>query len=173
MQDSNKYSLKTIFGLSVLYYLAIIAVSFGTIFIEYFDVKTVDTEITWIFILPWPSSVVEVNPVFFVLGIAIDIAACLLLWKWHSSVLSQNTEEYTKGWRVGYTILLIVAVILCLLAEFVAHFLELFDSKVKYGTVLGLISFFTVPILMISMVIRRNRMTKNDSQLLSEDMDGE
>ncbi len=47
------------------------------------------------------------------------------------------------------------------------------DSKVKYGTVLGLISFLTIPILMISMVIRRNRMTKNDNQLLSEDMEGE
>jgi hypothetical protein len=43
------------------------------------------------------------------------------------------------------------------------------DSKVKYGTVLGLISFLTIPILMISMVIRRNRITKNDNQLLSED----
>ncbi|MCR5502699.1 MAG: hypothetical protein K6F53_06805 [Lachnospiraceae bacterium] len=163
MKDGKKYSLKAIFGLSVLYYFAIVLISFGTVLLEHVKTKTVDTEITWIFILPWSSHVVEVNPVFFISGIAIDIAACLLLWKWHSFVLSKNAEDYTKGWRTGYTILLIISVILCLLAESAAYFVQLFDSRVKNGTVLGLISFFTVPIIMAALVVRRNRMIKNRS----------
>ena len=156
LKSNDRYSLKTILGLSIIYYLAIIAISFGTVYLEFSYAKVIDTEISWFFFLPWSSNLIEVNPVLFACGITIAIAGCLLLWRWHSSVLSKNAEEYTKRWKVIYNILLIISVILCLFAEISAYFLEVFDSKVKYGGLLLPISFLTVPILMIIPVINRD-----------------
>ncbi len=102
MQSNDRYSLKTIMGLSIIYYLAIIAISFGTVFLEFSHAKVIDTEITWIFFLPWSSNLIVVNPAIYACGIAVAIAGCLLLWKWHSYVLSKNSEEYTKRWKVIY-----------------------------------------------------------------------
>ena len=143
-------------GLSILYYFALISISFGTVFIEFSYAKVIDTEISWFFFLPWPSNLIEVNPVLFASGITIAIAGCLLLWRWHSGVLSKNAEEYTKRWKTIYNILFIISVILCLLAEVSAYVLKVFDSKIKNGVLLVPISFLTIPIVMIILVIKRN-----------------
>jgi hypothetical protein len=158
MQFREKYRLSTIFWLSVLYYLALILISAGTMYLEYFGTKVVSTETIWVFFIPWPVDTVAVNPIFFALGLVIDIAACLLLWRWHAAVLANNLDDYTKGWKVGYVILLILSVVLCVAVEFVVNFLELFDAMVEHGTLLGIFSYFLIPVMMVALVIRNRRL---------------
>lgn len=144
-------------GLSILYYLALIAISFGTVFIEFSYAKVVGTAINWFFFFPWPSNVVEINILVFAIGIVIAFVGCLLLWRWHSYVLSNNVEEYTKRWKVGYKILLMISVILCLLAEIAAYLIKVLDAIEKYGTFLLPISFLTVPVIMFILAIKSKR----------------
>ncbi len=127
--------------------------SFGTVFLEFSMTKVVDTQISWFFFLPWPLDLVEVNPLCYAAGILLACAGCYFLGKWHSSVLARK-EEYTKGQKAGYIILLILAIILCLLAESIAYVLTIFDATVKGGYLFVTVSFLLIPVWMVITEIR-------------------
>ncbi len=149
MHHGNKYGPKAVFGLSILYCMAVAALSFGGVFLAFSHTAVVDTAVSWFFILPWPSDVVAVDPVCFLSGMAVEIAGCLLLHRWHSAVLSKNAG--------GRTVLLVLSVIFCLLAESAAYVLRLFDAQVRHGAFFVSVSFFTVPIIMIILFFVKKR----------------
>ena len=157
LKSNDRYSLKTIFGLSVLYYFAVIIIAFFTVFLEFSNAKEIRTDTTWFWLLPLPTPIVTVDFLFYILGIIIAVVGCLLLWKWHSFVLSQNAEDYTKGWRVGYKVILILSVILCLLAGLVAYVIVLTGSLIDGEKILAFISLFLVPTMIVVFDIRKGR----------------
>jgi hypothetical protein len=151
------YSTKKIFWLSALYDLALVVLAFGTVFLEFSMAKVVDTEITFLFLLPWPTDTVEVNPLCYAAGILLAAAGSYFLWKWHASVLAKREGAFTKGWKAGYIILRILSVILCFFAEAVAYFLVLFDATVKNGAFLLPVSFLLIPVITVVLAIRTKR----------------
>ncbi len=152
-QHSDTYPFKKIIGLSLLYDLALMVLSFGTVFLEFSMTKVVDTQISWLFFFPWPTDLVKVNPLCYAAGILLACAGCYFLGKWHGSVLARR-EEYTKGQKVGYIILLILAIVLCLLAEAIAYILTIFDATVKGGYLFVTVSFLLIPVWMVITEIR-------------------
>ena len=152
-QKSDMYSFKKIIGLSLLYDLALMVLSFGTVFLEFSMTKVVDTEVTWILFLPWPTDHVKVNPLCYAAGILLACAGCYFLGKWHGSVLARK-EEFTKGQKAGYIILLILAIVLCLLAESIAYVLMIFDATVKGAYLFVTVSFLLIPVWMVITEIR-------------------
>ncbi|MCR5477312.1 MAG: hypothetical protein K6E92_06810 [Lachnospiraceae bacterium] len=152
MHHGNKSGPKAVFGLGILYCMAVAALSFGGVFLAFSHTAVVDTAVSWFFILPWPSDVVAVDPVCFLSGMAVEIAGCLLLHRWHSAVRSKNEGAQSAG---GRTVLLVLSVIFCLLAESAAYVLRLFDAQVRHGAFFVSVGFFTVPIIMIILFFRK------------------
>lgn len=146
---NNKYSLAAIFGLTVLYYLAVIIISFAAVFLEFSNVKEIGQDYVWFFILPLPFKIVRVNFLLFIIGVLTGAAGCVFLGRWHFSVISKNARAYTNGWLIGYILLLIFSVILCLIAEVTAYALTAFDSQVELAVVILPVSFLTIPIIML------------------------
>ncbi|MBE5827618.1 MAG: hypothetical protein E7307_13400 [Butyrivibrio sp.] len=140
--------------IALLHYAAVVLLAYASAWICYQDVKKAGETIIVLFPLPIPQNVLMINPLFYLLGLAVAVVGSVMLFQLHKKASGYFQIAENKVYKVVDIAMLVISCMLSLGASVFAYLNTIFpQGALKNELFFAGICTNIVPVMMILLLV--------------------